>query len=74
MATIDKQLEEQKAEYELNRSRAIDENATPEEKEIWDKLHKILIHFRDNIFPEQFEIIKMKKLFSKEYEAEIRRL
>lgn len=74
MATIDKQLEEQKLEREQAFKEAIDKNSTEEERDIWGKLQRILIHFRDNIFPEQFEIIKMKKLFSKEYEAEIRRL
>jgi hypothetical protein len=74
MATIDKQLEDQKLERERAFKEAIDKNSTQEERDIWGKLQRILFHFRDNIFPEQFEIIKMKKLFSKEYEAEIRRL
>lgn len=72
--TIDKSLEEQEREEQDLRAAAIEQFTTQEERDIYAKMKLILEHFRDNIFPEQYEIIKSKKLFSKEYEAQIKRL
>lgn len=68
METIEKELSEQ----EKQREKVYEENTTPEERAIYWTLLKILEHFRDNIFPDQYEIIKMKKLYNKEYERKLR--
>lgn len=72
MATIEKLSEAEKKEIE--KDRYIEQYSTEEEREIYHKLKKILEHYRDNIFPEQFEIIKAKQLYSKEYEEAMKRL
>jgi hypothetical protein len=64
--TITKQIEQQEKE---KKAQIYQDNSTDAERTVYDKLKKILIHFRDNIFPEWFEVIKMDKLYSKEYEA-----
>ena len=64
--TITKQVEQQEKE---KKAQIYQDNSTDAERIIYAKLKKILIHFRDNIFPEWFEVIKMDKLYSKEYEA-----
>ena len=63
--TITKQVEQQEKE---RKAQIYQDNSTDAERTIYDKLKKILTHFRDNIFPEWFEVIKMDKLYSKEYE------
>lgn len=70
MPTIDKQVEQQEAE---RRTKIYQDNSTDAERTIYGKLKKILEHFRDNIFPERFEIIKADKLYSKEYEAGLKK-
>lgn len=50
-----------------------EDNSTPEEREIYWKLLRIFEHFRDNIFPQKFDEIKMDLLYSKEYERELKR-
>ena len=72
--TIDKSLTEQEKKEQDLRAAAIEQFTTDAERDIYAKMKRILEHFRDNIFPEQYEIIKSKKLFSKEYEAQIKRL
>lgn len=64
MAKIEKQVEEQEKQKQIYQ-----DYSTDAERTIYAKLKKILEHFRDNIFPEWFETIKMEKLYSKEYEA-----
>ena len=64
--TITKQIEQQEKE---KKAQIYQDNSTDAERTVYSKLKKILIHFRDNIFPEWFEVIKMDKLYSKEYEA-----
>ena len=66
MPTIDSQVKKQEEE---KRNKIYQENSSEAERTIYDKLKRILVHFRDNIFPEWFEEIKMDKLYSKEYEA-----
>jgi uncharacterized protein YdhG (YjbR/CyaY superfamily) len=73
-ATIDKSLTEQEKKEQDLRAAAIEQFTTQAERDIYAKMKMILEHFRDNIFPEQYEIIKSKKLFSKEYEAQIKKL
>lgn len=70
MPTIDSQV---KKEEEERKNKIYQDNSTDAERTIYDKLKKILYHFRDNIFPEWFEEIKMDKLYSKEYEAGLKR-
>lgn len=67
MVTIDKKVEDQEAQ--AKKRKVFEDNTTDAERTIYAKLERILKHFRDNIFPEWFEVIKMKKLYSKEYEA-----
>ena len=50
-----------------------EDNTTEEEREIWWKLLRIFEHFRDNIFPNQFEVIKMNLLYDEEYKRELER-
>jgi hypothetical protein len=68
--TITKQVEQQEKE---KKAQIYQDNSTDAERTIYDKLKRILIHFRDNIFPEWFEVIKMDKLYSKEYEAGLKK-
>jgi hypothetical protein len=68
--TITKQVEQQEKE---KKAQIYQDNSTDAERIIYDKLKRILIHFRDNIFPEWFEVIKMDKLYSKEYEAGLKK-
>lgn len=68
--TIDKQVAEQEKE---RRNKIYQDNTTDAERTIYWKLKKILAHFRDNIFPDMFEIVKMDKLYSKEYEAGLKK-
>lgn len=70
MPTIDSQVKKQEEE---KKNKIYQDNSTDAERTIYDKLKKILIHFRNNIFPEWFEEIKMDKLYSKEYEAGLKR-
>lgn len=72
--TIEQLVRKENSELEDPKQAAIEQFTTEEERDIYAKLKRILEHFRDNIFPDQFEIIKAKKLFSKEYEADIKRL
>lgn len=66
MENIESEVKKQEAE---KKNKIYQDNSTDAERTIYSKLQKILYHFRDNIFPEWFEIIKMDKLYSKEYEA-----
>lgn len=50
-----------------------EDNSTEEERDIYGKLLRIFEHFRDNIFPSQFETIKMNLLYDKEYKRELER-
>lgn len=68
--TITKQVEQQEKE---KKAQIYQDNSTDAERTIYDKLKRILVHFRDNIFPEWFEVIKMDKLYSKEYEAGLKK-
>ena len=70
MPTIDSQVKKQEEE---KKNKIYQDNSTDAERTIYDKLKKIVVHFRDNIFPEWFEEIKMDKLYSKEYEAGLKR-
>lgn len=70
MPTIDSQVKKQEEER-INK--IYQDNSTDAERTIYGKLQNILRHFRDNIFPEWFEEIKMEKLYSKEYEAWLRK-
>lgn len=70
MPTIDSQVKKQEEE-KINK--IYQDNSTDAERTIYGKLQNILRHFRDNIFPEWFEEIKMEKLYSKEYEAWLRK-
>ncbi len=70
MATIDNQVEKQEEE---KKKRVYEDNSTDAERLIYSKLKNILIHFRDNIFPEQFDIVKFNLLYSKEYENELKK-
>ncbi|MBO7694558.1 MAG: hypothetical protein J6T10_18230 [Methanobrevibacter sp.] len=63
---IEKQVEQQEKE---RKAQIYQDNSTDAERTIYDKLKRILEHFRDNIFPDWFEIVKMDELYSKEYEA-----
>ena len=62
---VKKQREREQQIYE--------DNTTEEEREIWWKLLRIFEHFRDNIFPQKFDEIKMDLLYSKEYERDLKR-
>lgn len=53
--------------------RYYEDYSTPEQREIFWKLLRIFEHFRDNIFPQKFDEIKMELLYSKEYEKELER-
>ena len=66
MENIDSEVKKQEQE---KRQKIYEDNSSDAERTIYAKLKKILYHFRDNIFPEWFEEIKMKSLYSKEYEA-----
>ena len=66
MENIDSEVKKQEQE---RKNKIYQDNSTDEERTIYGKLKNILYHFRDNIFPEWFDIIKMDKLYSKEYEA-----
>jgi hypothetical protein len=66
MENIDSEVKKQEQE---RKNKIYQANSTDAERTIYDKLKKILAHFRDNIFPEWFDVIKMDKLYSKEYEA-----
>lgn len=68
--TISKQVEQQEKD---KKQKIYQDNSTSAERTIYWKLKKILEHFRDNIFPEQFEVVKMKKLYSKEYEEGLKK-
>lgn len=68
MVKIDEEVKKQDEEKKV-----YEDNSTPEEREIYWKLLRIFEHFRDNIFPQQFEGIKMNLLYSKEYERELKR-
>lgn len=70
MVTIDKQVASQEEE---KKKRVYEDNSTDAERLIYSKLKSILIHFRDNIFPEQFDIVKFNLLYSKEYENELKK-
>lgn len=63
---IEKQVEQQEKE---RKAQIYQDNSTDAERTIYGKLKRILEHFRDNIFPDWFEIVKMDELYSKEYEA-----
>lgn len=65
--TIDAQVNEQ----EKKNTKIREDNSTDAERVIYGKLKKILEHFRDNIFPDQFDAVKSKLLYSKEYEEEL---
>jgi len=62
---VKKQNEQKQKIYE--------DNSTLEQREIYWKLLRIFEHFRDNIFPQKFDEIKMDLLYSKEYERELKR-
>ena len=66
MENIDSEVKKQEQE---RKNKIYQDNSTDAERTIYGKLKKILYHFRDNIFPERFDVIKMDKLYSKEYEA-----
>ena len=66
MENIDSEVKKQE---EDKKNKIYQDNSTDAERTIYGKLKNILHHFRDNIFPERFDIIKMDKLYSKEYEA-----
>ena len=66
MENIDSEVKKQEQE---RKNKIYQDNSTDAERTIYDKLKRILYHFRDNIFPEWFEEIKMNSLYSKEYEA-----
>ena len=70
MENIDTEVKKQEQE---RRNKIYQDNSTDAERIIYSKLKRILIHFRDNIFPEWFEEIKMKNLYSKEYEAGLKK-
>ena len=70
MENIDTEVKKQEQE---KKQKIYQDNSTDSERIIYDKLKRILYHFRDNIFPEWFEEIKMEKLYSKEYEAGLKR-
>lgn len=70
MATIEKQVEVQE---EKARKLKFEDNSTEAERTIYYKLRRILEHFRDNIFPDKFDIIKSKLLYSKEWEQDLRK-
>ena len=70
MPTIDSQVKKQEEE---KKQKIYQDNSTDAERTIYGKLKNILYHFRDNIFPEWFEEIKMDKLYSKEYEAGLKK-
>ena len=70
MENIDSEVKKQEQE---KKNKIYQDNSTDAERIIYDKLKRILFHFRDNIFPEWFEEIKMKSLYSKEYEAWLRK-
>ena len=70
MPTIDSQVKKQEEDKKL---KIYQDNSSEAERTIYDKLKRILVHFRDNIFPEWFEVVKMDKLYSKEYEAWLRK-
>ena len=52
MPTIDSQVKKQEEE---KKNKIYQDNSTDAERTIYDKLKKIVVHFRDNIFPEWFE-------------------
>lgn len=66
MEKIDSEVKKQEEE---KKNQIYQDNSTDAERTIYGKLKNILIHFRDNIFPEWFDVIKADKLYSKEYEA-----
>lgn len=70
MENIDTEVKKQEQE---RKNKIYQDNSTDAERTIYGKLKNILIHFRDNIFPEWFEVIKMEKLYSKEYEAGLKK-
>ena len=70
MENIDSEVKKQEEE---KKNKIYQDNSTDAERTIYEKLKKILYHFRDNIFPERFDVIKMDKLYSKEYEAWLKR-
>lgn len=69
MVTIEKQIEDQ----DKAKAKAYEDNSTEQERTVYAKLKKILEHFRDNIFPDAYEIIKAKQLYSKEWELELKK-
>lgn len=69
MENIDSEVKKQ----EERNKQIYQDNTTDAERTIYSKLKNILIHFRDNIFTEWFDIIKMNKLYSKEYEEWLKR-
>lgn len=70
METIENKIDKQEEE---RKNKVYQDFSTDAERTIYGKLKNILYHFRDNIFPEQFEIIKQKLLYSKEYENELKK-
>ena len=70
MEKIDSQVKKQEEDA---KKKIYQDNSTDAERTIYWKLKNILYHFRDNIFPEWFEVIKMDKLYSKEYEAGLKK-
>lgn len=70
MATIEEEVKDQ---WEYLEKKIYEDNTTEEEREIYAKLLKILEHFRDNIFPQKFDEVKMNLLYSKEYEQELKK-
>ena len=70
MATIEKQVSDQE---KVKRENLYQDNSTDAERTIYWKLKKILEHYRDNVFPDMFDIIKAKKLYNKEYEHELKK-
>ena len=68
--SIEKQVEQQEKEH---KAQIYQDNSTQAERTIYAKLERIMKHFRDNIFPDWFEVIKMKQLYNKEYEAGLKK-
>ena len=67
-----KTIDAQVAEQEKKNTKIREDNSTDAERVVYNKLKKILEHFRANIFPEKFEEVKAKLLYSKEYEHSLK--
>ena len=64
-------ISEEVRQQQAREAKIYEDNTTEEEREIWWKLISIFEHFRDNIFPHQFEVIKMNLLYDEEYKREL---